>query len=52
MGFFRFTGCVMKRRLLCALFVWSLGFVAGITVWMHSDYFRAVVWYFLNRWGS
>ena len=42
----------MKRVVVFGSVVWSLGFVAGITVWMYSDYFRAVVWYFLNRWGS
>ncbi len=42
----------MRRCLLVSLLAFAVGFVAGIAAWMQFDYFRAVVWYFLNRWGA
>ncbi len=43
---------VAVAGLVFGAFSFVCGVGVGISVWMASDYFRAVVWYFLNRWGS
>lgn len=43
---------VAVAGLVFGAFAFVGGIGVGISLWMASDYFRAVVWYFLNRWGS
>lgn len=40
------------RDFVFGLAAFSIGALAALVVWMQSDLVRAVVWYFLNRWGA